>query len=262
MADVILDKSYLHGVSTDRFREIHKQHTLLMTDPLFRELVTTRHNSMTTCFQAIPPGEDPVVLIPEIGVLLEYERKEHTSCLPLSARRLSLHYTFHSGLREGKFSFDSKQKEAVEEIGRHHRETAKIFFRHSAEIPRIFPELNGCSPGQPRDIVYGTMHRVAREPDRVREIYSHTKRDNDPNASLIDEHWLLFRLVQAHLLGSIECFSRYGMQDFECPPTKVEHLRQDVDYVALASLTGGLASRDLTLNKWFRVLRPDGLLIT
>jgi hypothetical protein len=60
-----------------------------MTDPLLRELVTTQPKSMTRCFQSLPPGENPVVLIPEIGVLIEFEVKENTSCSPLLAKRLS-----------------------------------------------------------------------------------------------------------------------------------------------------------------------------
>lgn len=234
-----------------------------MTDPLLRELVTTQPNSMTRCFRAFPPGEDPVVLISELGVLLEYEVKERRSCLPLSARRLPVRYTFHPGLAKGTFSFEPKQKESVEKINKHHDKTAESFYRRSAEIPRLFPELNGFRPGHPRGVVDRTMHRVAKEPDKVRAIYSHMKGDDYPDASAIDGDWLLFRLVQAQLLGSIECFSRYGGQDFSCLLTSVgvEHLRQDVDYLALASLAGGLASRDKTLTAWFQILRPDGLLI-
>jgi hypothetical protein len=85
-----------------------------------------------------------------------------------------------------------------------------------------------------------------------------------PPAKIVTEDWALLRWQQIQLLFALDAYCRYGGR---VPETlsgkayeKVEHDVLDAHYLLLGVLEGSFATREKKLQKWFGLLRPDGLL--
>lgn len=84
MAEVILDKSYLDGASAAEVANVCERYTALMPQELFFEMMTTCPKSQRRCFAKLPDRDSPVALIPPVGVLIDFELRNHQQCVPLS----------------------------------------------------------------------------------------------------------------------------------------------------------------------------------
>ena len=87
MAHIVLDKSFLDGANPQQIKSLCDDHTVLMPDVLFYELITTDEASRKPCFNKFPDTNNPVELIPNIGTLLRYELSTRKPCSPLYDRR-------------------------------------------------------------------------------------------------------------------------------------------------------------------------------
>lgn len=103
MMEVILDKSYLDGASTASIRSLCEHFHVLMSDELLFELLITEVPSQKRCFAKLPEGENPIDLIPNVGVLLRFDLDHQRECAPLIQHQILDRYNFHDKLREGTF---------------------------------------------------------------------------------------------------------------------------------------------------------------
>ena len=87
MEEIILDKSYLDGATSQEINRLCKEYRVLMPDVLLYELTTTTETSRQRCFNKIPTTRKPVEIIPNVGTLLRYELNNLKPCTPLYGRR-------------------------------------------------------------------------------------------------------------------------------------------------------------------------------
>ena len=141
MAQIVLDKSFLDGAKPGQIKSLCDDHSVLMPDVLFYELITTDENSRKRCFNKFPDTNNPVELIPNIGTLLRFELSTLNPCSPIYDRRENVVFNFHDGLRAGTFQFTNEQIETVNNYEEMVKLDTKTFFDLAMTIHVFFPFL-------------------------------------------------------------------------------------------------------------------------
>ena len=118
--------------------------------------------------------------------------------------------------------------------------------------------------------VFAARRTVATDEGLVRNIYASFLDENASSNALqpavLDPQWAWFRWVQCQLLAALRIFQRYQYR-IPDPPTpnvllKAEHSMHDLDYVLLASFAGGIETNDTEVEKDFRLVHPDGRVLS
>jgi hypothetical protein len=257
--NLVLDKSYLRGASTELVRTLCSKYTVIMPDVLFYELLTAPDWERTMCFRKIPDAENPLTLVPSIGDLFRFEVKHGMQCTPLSDRAVT-RFRFNRSLRVGTFTLTPEQRDYI-------NETEEALLRQAVEsteiwraIDRFFPDLKQSRPGQTSDALNNATRTIASNENVVQEIYDAIRPESFPLAKFITPDWALYRWVQVQLLAALDFVSKYG--DTQIPKAvKMINERHDLDYAVNAALASGLATRDEAMARRFRLVCPAGLLI-
>lgn len=145
MAYVVLDKSYLEGVGSDRIKSLCDEHTVLMPDVLFYELMTTSEHSRKRCFKHLPGTDNPVELIPNVGSLMRFELNTHQPSTPLYDRRLKIRFIFNKNLKTEAFQFTPLQFKSMQQWQQLVSQETTRFFQLAMLVPCFFPRLNGIA---------------------------------------------------------------------------------------------------------------------
>jgi len=269
--ELILDKSFLHAVSSHEISEISRNYFVIMPDVLFYELITTREDSRRRCFNNIPDLENPVALLPGIGELLRYEINMKRPCIPLSERCLKGKYRFNTRLRDGTFQFFGEVSEETVRLTAETENYTRDFIEICMIVDQFFPEIKGIPFKKFPCAIQAAKNKIACNPDFIRSIYQsfieHENSSSDwPTPSQIDGDWAFFRRVQCQLLAALRLFLRYQGRipnDAGVPFwTNAEHYLHDFYYLIFGTLTGALASNDREVIEDFRLLCPKRILLT
>jgi len=265
---LVLDKSFLQGSSKEEIHQLCLNHSLIMPEVLFLEILTTKEEDISKNFKKFPPIENPVHLVPNVGSLIRYEISNNQPCTPLENQFLKIHYVFNPDLTKEQFNFTKKQRKALEEWEDHTLKATQDFAEKSVIIDYWFPELRRYVPGGPSQIIENAMLKVASNKDLVITIYGQlrdeiykTQNVLWPEPSKIDQNWILFRYLQVHLLASIEYVRKYGNRTPDTVSKRFINERLDVDYCIIGSLADGLATGDKIMAKFYNLLCPEKILI-
>lgn len=263
--EVVLDKSYLDGAPTSSVRFLCDNFTVLLSDELFYELMTTRPESQKRCFSKLPNRRNPVALIPNVGSLLRYEREHNQSCTPISRHKLGDDYIFNRKLREGSFVIEGEVLENLEAWKTQVANDTKEFIERWVIVHQFFPELNGIEWKEFPEAIRQARRKIATDYDFVRSIYA-SFLDEDappdsPKPEALDANWGFFRWVQCQILNALRLFARYQgklpnalSEDFV---RKAEHSMIDTYFVILGSLAGAMATLDEEIREDLLLLCPD-----
>jgi len=256
---VVIDKSYLQGAAAGALRNLCAEHTVLFTETLLYELLTTEEEAVRrACFSKFPEMDDNVVLIPRTGPLFRYEIEHHHPASPLTDHRV--HATFRD-LVNGVSRESPEQQTALAEWQAEVRREVATFHQVATGVAEWCPPLREAR-GPVLDTACEDLKRQAcDDADVVRRVYGSLGLDGFPPASLLDGSWALFRWVQVHLLFGLDHIRRYGFADLAAIPARLEHDVHDLQYALFGTLCGGLATRDGDIARNFRMARPDGALL-
>lgn len=264
MVEIVLDKSYLDGAATAEVADVCERYTALMPQELFFEMMTTCPESQRRCFAKLPERYSPVALIPPVGVLVEFERRHHEPCVPLSRHRVDGHrYAFNPRLRDGTF-IPSREDSNHLAVWRGQVDSdIRAFMNTCLGIPDVFPHLKGLRQPELRSAVERAVQTIATDANFVRGIYSAGAPSDAPHADRIDPRWAVFRLFQCRTLSALRIFARYqgavpdqaGSEFWR----RAEHSMHDVYYLILGSLAGSLATFDNEIKNDFLLLCPDSV---
>jgi len=274
---VVIDKSYLQGATPADVRQLCANGAL-MTDTLFAELLTTSEESRKRCFAKFPATLNPVEMIPSIGDLMRYEASYSRPCTPIHECRLQARFKFQPGIAAGTYEFTESELGVVRAVEGETRERVAQFAQAAAVVSSWFPELQGFPANGPPSLIDAAMARIATDPERVRSIYAQIVggmnqmiRDGavappadwapPPRPEDVDEGWVWYRFVQVDLLAAVEFVHKHGAGTTGDLCEQLEHDVMDAEYVVAATLSSGLASRDTTMQSFFRRLCPNGLLV-
>jgi hypothetical protein len=268
--ELVFDKSFLDGASRQLVSEACATHKALCTESLFFELMTTRPGSQVRCFAKLPDRPRSFALIPNVGTLLRFELENRTPCIPLSDRRIEGTYVFNPKLRDGTYVPEREVLDTMSTWRAQIAQDAMSFLQRCQVVYQFFPQLDGIEFRDLPAAVSAVRRVVATDEGLVRSIYESFLDENAPSDALppamLNPEWAWFRWVQCQLLAALRIFQRYQCRVPD-PPTpnvllRAEHSLHDLDYVLLGSLAGGIATNDTEVEEDFRLVRPDGLVLS
>jgi len=256
--EIVIDKSYLQGSSAEVIGGLCETQTVLFTETLFYELLTTDESARKACFAKFPASENPVVLIPHAGQLFRYEIEHRRAASPLIHHRLPWEFRFNAELASGVFYHPPNEEEALAKWRLAVEHEARTFHEVATSVSTWCPGLRTVSGPALRTACEELKQQACTDANVVRRVYGSLGLDDFPSASSLDPSWALFRWVQAHLLFSLDHISRYGFADLGHTPERVEHDFHDIQYVIFGSLCGAIATRDKAIASNFSLACPTG----
>jgi hypothetical protein len=262
---VVLDKCFLQGAPTKRVRELATSHRLVMSESLFYELLTGSEPGRSRCFAKLPQTDNPVDLVNHIGTLLRLEIDTQRPAGRPSTHRENLRFQFNAALVTGSYRLPPEAQDVVDEQFANLRADVTSFADRAAGIDSFFPNLLVGSQSQ-RAAARVAAEQAIVEPGSLIDFYASLEppalEKPLPPASLLDEQWALYRWLQVQFLFGLDLYVRYqGQVPKVFSPAvfeKLEHDVLDAQILMLGCLEGSLATREKKLQRWWRLLCPDG----
>jgi hypothetical protein len=259
--EIVIDKSFLQGAPGDVVRRLCDEHTVLLTETLFYELLTAAQHERDACFAKLPDRDNPVVLIPRPGPLFRHEIEELRGASPVANHRIPVTFRFNPNLRRRCFQHPADEQAALADWRRETEEEVGTFHKVATGVSAWCPSLTTVSGERLRVACEDLKRQACADTTVVRRVYLTLGLEGFPHASFLGSGWALFRWVQAHLLCSLDYVARYGFGDLARIPKRVEHDIHDIQYLLYGALCGALATRDSEIAANFSLARPDGTLI-
>ncbi len=257
---VVVDKSYLLGASKTELGEIFDNFVFVMTEALFFELLTTSESQRRQCFARIPQVTNPVLLISNIGPILQWEVKNRRPLTDLREIAQVEKFRFNPNLPNEGFYMGEAQSNALVEWKAVMAEWVRNFSEHSSATISVFEALKEYAPGQDTTVIEELKERVVSERDMVESFYDQDY-ENWPEFDLIDSSWALYTHLQIRLVAALDYYKRYGNLAFSNPNKYIENEYIDLEYCLVGCICGALATRDGVMASRFKALRENGLLI-
>lgn len=267
---VLLDKSYLQSAASSAIRELAATHTLLMPCVLFYEMVSADEPKRSRLLNKFLALGVAVVPLKSLNVLLQIEMRSHRCCGRPSNHVEPVHQHALLAALAPESNQEAWAAETLAEQAEYLQSEVMRYRGIVDEVRRLFPQLTGGSDDARR-----SFHEIAEEivatPAQMKTFYDSMASAprqgalRAPPAEIVDENWVSFRLMQVKLLFAMELTHRLGSRDM--PPelgrkafTELEHDVLDQQYLIQGVLEGSLATEEKKLQRWFRLLRPDGQL--
>jgi hypothetical protein len=260
--NLILDKSYLQGAQPEHIEWLRARYVVFMPDVLFYELLTAEESERMHCFRHLPPGENPVVVLPGVGDLLQYEAKYRKACTPLSERQWVARFKFNDAFREPGVKLSLEDQTVIDELQAKTVKNLENLKGALSSVDGFFPELKGLGPGERPDRISDVKKAIAEDWRMIREIYGMIHGPEFPPAEVIDPSWALFRWLQVWLVAAVDYVHKYGKNIHTPSAKRFMNEYHDLDYTIAATLAEGLASVDIPMVARFQLLCPTGLVIS
>ncbi len=266
---IVVDKSYLQGISTSLVRELAGTTRLLVSDALFYELLTTRLEARKRCFAKFPPENNPVDLVSHIGPLMRIEMNTQKRSGKPSQHRENrdFDFRFNSALVEDNYELPPEAVIAIQEHTGELQNDVRSYIERVSLIPTFFPDVLVGST-EDRKAAAADAEEAIAAPGSLLPFYSNLEPPPGetalPPAELVDESWALYRWLQVQLLFALDVFVRHqGIKPDLGNPSifeKMEHDVLDAQILMLACLEGAFATREKKLVHWWSLLCPEGTL--
>jgi hypothetical protein len=256
---VVLDKSFLQGVSPAQLY-YYVQHGWVfgIADAFWYEHFRKWDEWRRANLVKLKSIENSLVLLPGIGEMFRAEAHEHK---PAAQVLVGKRVILNPKLRRGGhfFELDGQTKETAN--GR----TVELEERIDDMIAiwrdfKTLPALNDATHSEMPSRVHELSLQIRDDREDIRRFYGNHRIPPWPQAELIDEQWTFFRWIQVQLIAGLDFFASYGIKT-QPSREKLMHELLDLEYLILALVVGGLASREKRMIQRFKLLRPDGILL-
>ena len=253
---VVIDKSYLQGTSSETIRRLCGEHTVLFIETLLYELLTSEKEAeRTACLAKFPEtAGDVVVLIPRVGPLFRYEMQQQRPASPLIDHR-------EEGTLEALVAHWTHRAPSPEWTQEVQREV-DTFRLVATGVSEWCPPLRAAKSAVLSAACDDLKRQACSDAEVVRNVYRSLDLDGCPCAALLDPSWALFRWVQMHLLFGLDYIRRYGFADLAAIPKRIENDIHDLQYALFGTLCGALATRDKDIAANFTMACPTGVLLS
>lgn len=260
--EIVIDKSYLQGAPGEEVRRLCEENTVLFTETLLYEMLTTDESSRRKCFAKLPQRDDPVLLMPRTGPLFRYEIEKQRAASPIVDHRVAFSFCFNPRLGGLTFQHSAHEVATLDQWRCDVESEVARFHEVATGVSAWCPSLKTASEKARRVGCEDLKKQACADIEVVRMIYQSISPDGFPCASLLDPSWALFRWVQSHILFGLDYLGRYGFADLPNMPKRVEHDIHDIDYVIFGALCGALATKDADIANNFLLSCPDGKLLS
>lgn len=265
MATIVLDKCFLQAASWQTICDLAKTNELILTGSLFHELLSGDPEARRRVFAKFPRADNPVHLVDNVSSLLAHEGETHTPAGNVLAHALDLRYRFNPSLRESEYQLPQEAIEGVKENEEQTSQLVESYLKRTNAVAEMFARVTVGSDGE-RQAALAEIEAEIADPENVMRFYRSLGDSELPPADLITIDWATFRFYQTALLFSLHTIHRHrGPIPLPLSTREFDRLEHDVhDHMALCIgiLAGGLATDERKLQRWFRLLCPQGVLVS
>ena len=184
-----------------------------------------------------------------------------------SSHREQLRFQFNMGLMNPDFELPKEARLVVDEQTQELRSDVLSFVARAASTNSFFPDL---LVGNSKQQIHAReeAERAIAEHDFLIAFYASLESPLGekalPPSELVTEDWAIYRWLQVQFLFGLDLYVRYqGTVPEEFSPAvyrKLEHDVLDAQVLMLGCLEGAFATREKKLQRWWRLLCPDGSL--
>jgi len=265
---VVLDKSFLQSATRARMHELANNGRLLTSEALLYELLS-KPEDYRACFSKFPSIDNPVDVVLHVGGYLKREIESHRRAPKPSDRKRQVRFQFNPRLLDSDYCLP---EEAASEIARQHKELlgdVATLKERAIGIPDFFPDLHVGSDAM-RKATKAEAEELIAKPDSLLDFYSGMRAPKGirrfPPRKLVTDQWAIYRWLQVQFLFALDLYLRYGVA-LAAPMSpaveeRIEHDVLDAQYLFIGVLEGAFATEERKLQRWFRLLQPNGLLLT
>jgi len=265
---VILDKSFIQGVSGSRFSELSENHHFLMPDVLFFELISTKEKVRSSCFFKLPNKINPISVTKHNAYLMQYELNNHEPAGPPSENTENLPFRFNPGLATGEYKLTESDAVEIQRIENELQISVSTLISQSELIVSMFPDIEKGSDADRKSSLLQAQEFIASDTEELSDFLSKLIPPNNksmPESSLLNKSWALFRWLQVSLLYGLDFRLRHGSLKYhQLTPNqqvRLEHEVLDMQYLLQGVLENAFATQETKLKEYFALLCPEGLLI-
>lgn len=264
---IVLDKSYLQRATRAHVHELGASHRLLMSEALLYELLS-KSADYRRCFSKLPMVDNPVDIVWHVGGYLKREIEGHRRSPRPSEAKRDIDFRFNSRLLDEDYvlppgaadELERQRLDLVSDIG--------TFKERALGMPSFFADAFIGSDGA-RQAARTNAEALIASAGSLLDFYEQLRAPKGirryPPRKLIDDSWAIYRWLQVQFLFALDLYARYGERlrepMSESTHEKVEHDVLDAQYLLVGVLEGAFATEERKLQRWFSLLRPDGLLL-
>jgi len=254
---VVIDKSFLQGVTTQRIAELASMHVLVMTDALFYELLTSDATTRARCFAKFPETDNPVRLVGHIGPMLLHEQRTNTKAEEFLNYELAYKFRFHPGLRKADYMLNQDTLAKTEVQTREIEEHINSYILRTNNALSFFPDAQSGSDAA-RNAALDSYEGDLANTETINSFYKTLDDPLLPPHHLITPNWATFRLLQVSLLFSLHTIHRLRgpIPDVRsrAESERLEHDVHDRDLLLTAVMAGAFATKEKKLQRWWRLI--------
>ena len=184
--EIVIDKSYLQGASTEIVRSLCEEHSVLFTEALLYEILTSDSHTRDKCFAKLPVTDNPVVLIPRMGPLIRYEIERHTAASPILDHRLSFSYRFNPRFRGQTFQHSDHEEATLRQWKSDVGKEVLRFNDVATSISHWCPDLKSVSGEKLKSACQVLKEQACRDLNVIRKIYRDISPAGYPPDQLVD----------------------------------------------------------------------------
>lgn len=238
-----------------------------MSEALLYELLS-KPADYKTCFCKFPAVDNPVDIVLHVGGYLKKEMEGRCPAPRPSSRIHEVRFRFNPRLLDADYVLPD---EAATEIARQRQELladVQTLKERALGMADFFPDV---FIGNNR--VIGAARKEAEvliaQPTSLLDFYAQLRAPKGmrrfPPRRLLTEKWAIYRHLQVQFLFALDLYARFGTALAEPMSAEkeeeIEHDVLDAQYMLVGVLEGAFATNERKLQRWFRLLRPDGLLL-
>ena len=277
MKPIILDKSYLQGISQAKYQELSEQFQFLMTDVLFYELIKGNEPARSDCFRKFPQKNNPIPVVKPVWELLRMELAAHRPA-GLPAENLddlpkSVIWRLISRFREGTYILTDDDKAAIRKTEAEVDRDAEMLMDFT-DLEALFPDIRTGTTEKRKKCKSECEQYIAGNIEELSNFLSKFVLPDGttmPPKNILNKSWTLMRWLQVRLLFSLDIYYRYGGENFskwtqeqkeKLMEEKIKHDVSDMWYLILGVLQRGFGAKENKLERFYELLCPDGMLLT
>jgi hypothetical protein len=263
---IVLDKSFLIGASGEQLRALGRDYTVVVSDALVLEILTTSAVDRCRCGQRLNELVRRFKIVESIPAMLRFEIANQAPVTPVFENVTNVDARIGRRLYQHKLVLTAREVCKIQTWRADVAAAVEGFLAESETIPKLFPALESSKEHERRAEALSLQQRLVDDPQPIFELHRAMNNPRFPAADLINENWAFFRRLQVHFFATLDEYGKQGKDVASKPRSQkskkeLENEVVDFDYRILGLLVGGLATLDSTCARTFRALAPTGLLL-
>ncbi|MGH9381601.1 MAG: hypothetical protein ACRD2Z_13440 [Thermoanaerobaculia bacterium] len=262
---LILDLSYFRAASTIALEKLFNDYDVAVTEELLFELLDMAVEERKLLHSKLRFLRSPSPFLPGVGHLLYLENYDRKPSAPLRQRALNQNFEVNERLADPGFQLPPEQHALFQAWRQYQAQRTRGFLDDAACVTGWCPGLKGYVANTDATVIREYQKLAAENPDEVRRVYEAMHRESPtsmPPASLVDESWTHFRRLQVRLVAALEYLRVHGDGVVANVDAKSINQWLDINHLVLGLLAGAIATGDKFIQTTFKLLRPDGILVS